>query len=400
MPPDARAATREAFLRDWGRALHTYGVPAHRLESALDELAEKLEVEAQFLSTPTSLMCAFGPPGDQRVSLSRLTPGSTNLARLVALDALGQGVHSGAIDVESASRQIQEILSEKAQFGRLAFTVAYALSSSAAAFFLGGRGVDIRWAGLVGLAVGALVALARDPPASRIVAPVGALLAAVGAGLAAHQGASATVVTLAGVLGLLPGLALTVAMTELGTGNLVSGTSRLAGAITTLLQLAFGTFTGRLVVTLLPPPTRPPRVPLPEWADAAGLVTMVVATVVLLNARWRHAGWLALGVVVAWGSTRLSAGRVDPDLIPFFGAMAVTAAANLAARLGRKPATLVSVPGLLLLVPGSIGLRGMTAMLDDAVKGMELLFQAGFVAVSLAAGVLVAHVIITPRRSL
>ena len=74
MPYDQRAATREAFLRDWGRALHTYGVPAHRLETALAELAEKLEVEAQFLSTPTSLMCAFGPPGEQRISLSRLTP--------------------------------------------------------------------------------------------------------------------------------------------------------------------------------------------------------------------------------------------------------------------------------------------------------------------------------------
>ena len=70
------------------------------------------------------------------------------------------------------------------------------------------------------------------------------------------------------------------------------------------------------------------------------------------------------------------------------------------ARLARVPATQVSVPGLLLLVPGSLGLLGLTTVTDDATRGVEMLFQAGFVAAALAAGVLVAHVLVAPRRSL
>ena len=209
-----------------------------------------------------------------------------------------------------------------------------------------------------------------------------------------------TVVTLAGVLGLLPGLALTVAMTELGTGNLVSGTSRLAGAVATLLQLAFGIVTGGLVANLLPPPVRPPRGTLPYWFDPAALALMTVALVVLLRARWRQAGWLALGLTASWGVTRASEGHVSPALVPFYGALAVTGTANLVARLARVPATQVSVPGLLLLVPGSLGLLGLTTVTDDATRGVEMLFQAGFVAAALAAGVLVAHVLVAPRRSL
>lgn len=391
---------REAFLRDWGVALHTYGVPAHRLESSLAELAARLGIEAQFLSTPTSLMCAFGPPGDQRVSLARLVPGSTDLGRLAALDALGQAVLAGRLGVEEGSRRLREILEAPLAYGRLASTLAFGGSSAAAAHFLGGGPLDVAAAALTGLVVGLLAALARSPEQARVVAPLGGLLAALGAALAASEGASIAVVTLAGVLVLLPGLAMTVAMTELATGNLVSGTTRLAGAVATLLQLAFGVAIGRTLAEWLPAPVRPPRVRLPEGADAAALVLMVVTLLVLLRARGRDLGWLALGTLTGWGAARFSSGLLGPDLAPFLGALAVTVVANLCARLARRPSSLVAVPGLLVLVPGSLGLRGMTTMMDDALKGVELLFRTGFVAVGLVAGVLVANVLVGPRRSL
>ncbi len=396
---DAQAVA-EAFLRDWGVALHTYGVPAHRLEASLSELAARLGVEAQFLSTPTSLMCAFGAAGEQRVTLERLTPGSSDLGRLSALDALGQAVLAGERSVGEGRARLVELLAAPPPFGRLWATLAYSGSSAAAAYFLGGAPVSIAAATLAGLLVGVVAALARSPEAGRVVVPLGGLLAALVAALAAREGASIAVVTLAGVLVLLPGLSITVGMTELATGNLVSGTARLAGAVATLLQLAFGIAVGRYAAEWLPPAARALRASLPAALDIPALALMVLTLVVLLQARWRDLGWVGLGTVTGWLGARLVSELIGPDLTPFFGAFAVTVVANLAARLARKPSSLVAVPGLLTLVPGSLGLRGMTTMLDDAIKGVELLFQTGFVAVGLVAGVLVAHVVVAPRRSL
>jgi len=396
----ADRAERERFLREWGCALHSHGVPAHRLEGALDELAKTLEVEGQFLSTPTSLMCAFGPMGDQRVSLARLVPGSTDLGRLATLDELGQAVLAGQIDAAEGVRRLEAALAAPRPFGLLAATLAYSGASAAAAVFLGGRPVDVLGSAITGLAVGVLAALGRDPDQMRLLTPVGGLVAATGAALSAHYGAASLVVTLAGVLVLLPGLSLTVAMTELATGNLVSGTSRLSGALATLFQLAFGAALGRYAADLLPRPLHPAHVALPAWADPLALAGMVVTLVVLLQARWRDAGWLALGIAVGRFGSQAASALVSPDLAPFVGALAIMVVANLTARVARRPSTLVAVPGLLVLVPGSLGLRGITAMFDDALRGLELLFQTGMVAVGLVAGVLIANVLVRPRRSL
>src|SRR4029079_14281814 len=57
---------RIEFLLRLGRALHTYGSGAHRLEDVLAHVTEKLGLEGQFFSTPTSIFAAFGSQGEQR----------------------------------------------------------------------------------------------------------------------------------------------------------------------------------------------------------------------------------------------------------------------------------------------------------------------------------------------
>jgi uncharacterized membrane protein YjjB (DUF3815 family) len=48
------------------------------------------------------------------------------------------------------------------------------------------------------------------------------------------------------------------------------------------------------------------------------------------------------------------------------------AISNLFARVRRQPATLTLVPAIVLLVPGSIGFRSLSAMLNrDVVPGVE-----------------------------
>ena len=58
-------------------------------------------------------------------------------------------------------------------------------------------------------------------------------------------------------------------------------------------------------------------------------------------------------------------------------------------------------PGLLILVPGSIGYKSLAAMVEsDTIKGVELAFSMMVIGAALAAGLLLANQIISPKRNL
>ena len=83
------------------------------------------------------------------------------------------------------------------------------------------------------------------------------------------------------------------------------------------------------------------------------------------------------------------------------GAFVVGLLGNAYARLLNRPAVVAAVPGILLLVPGAIGFRSITAFTThDAVEGIELAFQMLLVAMALVAGLLLANVALPPRKAL
>ena len=89
------------------------------------------------------------------------------------------------------------------------------------------------------------------------------------------------------------------------------------------------------------------------------------------------------------------------ELGVFVGALVVGAASNLYARFLNRPATVILVPGILLLVPGSIGFRSLASLLDrEVVLGVETAFRMVLMAVALVAGMLVSNVIAPPKRVL
>ena len=66
-----------------------------------------------------------------------------------------------------------------------------------------------------------------------------------------------------------------------------------------------------------------------------------------------------------------------------------------------RPASIVQIPGLILLVPGSIGMRSLSALLgQDVISGLETGFLAVMVAVALATGMILASALVPPRISL
>lgn len=406
----ARGERREAvhFLCMAAKLLHRHGTPAHRLEDTLTAAGAALGVRLQVMATPTSVELAFGGRR-QRTHLVRGEAGEAELGRLVALDRVIARVTAGELTPRQGRRRLRAVTEAPAAHGKLATVFAYALASGGAARFFSGNGAEILSSAALGLGLGLLaVAAGRRPGLGRLLAP---LAAALVAGLsmilaAAIPGLRAEVTILAALIVLIPGLSLTLAMTELATRHLVSGTARLAGSLTVFVTMAFGVAVAREIVGRVDPaPILELAAVAPgllaEPGEASRVFALLLAPVgfcVLFQARWVDAPAIAVTGIAAAELARHVGAGFGPELGAFVGAFVIGLGANAYAAWQRLPAAVVALPGLLLLVPGSIGFRSVTLLLgNDPSAGVEAAFRALLVAVALVAGVLAANVINLPK---
>jgi uncharacterized membrane protein YjjP (DUF1212 family) len=393
-----------SFVLELGNALHRAGYAAQRLEDSLGAVSDRLGLpNHQFFSTPTSIMASFGPLGLQRTHMLRVEPGEVNLGRLAALEQVALDVAQGRTLPADGTAAITRITTAPPPYGPGLTMLASGIVSGAATQFLGGGAREIVVATVLGLGLGILALLVSGRPRlTRVFEPVAAFLVSAGAmGLARAAGpVSVLLATLGGLIVLLPGLTLTVAMSELATRNLASGTARLSGAFMTFLAIAFGVALGNrlgaAVFGALPAAT---PTPVPAWSPWLAMLAAGLGFVVVLRAEARDAPWIvAIGGLGVLGG-RVGAATLGVELGTFAGALAVGLASSAYERWTRRPAAVVSVPGILLLVPGSVGFRGLTSLLErQAVVGIETIFGMIITAVALVAGLLLAAAIAPERR--
>ncbi|MFN8060337.1 MAG: threonine/serine exporter family protein [Vicinamibacterales bacterium] len=392
-----------AFVLKLGRALHAHGYSADRLEGVLDGVCVRLGLEGQFFSTPTSIFASFGPERSQRTHMIRVQPGATNLGRLSRLDAITREVMSGRVSPAEGSERIDVVLASPAPYSSLTAVGAFGLASGAACRFLGGGWMEMLVSAAVGLVVGVLArGFGPRPRLSRlfemVAAGVGAfLVSAIGTFVG---GFSTFTATLGGLLVLLPGFTVTVAMTELASQHLSSGTARLSGAFTIFLSITFGVLVGSQAAAACfgVPPIVTPVAP-PWWTEWAAVLLIPLALTVLLQAEARDIGWVVLSAVVAFVSLRAGAFVLGTALGAFTGALVIGVASDLFERRVRRLGLIPLVPGVMLLVPGSLGYRSLASLVErNVVGGVEAGFSMMLTGAGLVAGLLIANVLVPARE--
>ena len=403
LTPEQMAAV--SFILTIGRALHVYGSPAHRLEDALTRISNRIGVRGQFFSTPTSLFAAFGEDAQQRTYLVRVDPGEVNLEKLCLLDDVLERVARGEINAPMAIEMVRVIVDAPRRYGSALTTICFAVAPVGATIFFGGSWREMIVAGLAGLLIGLLSLMLRNVHRAR---PLFEILAGFTAAATAIIGAayfgplSAHTATLAGVIMLLPGLSLTVAINELATRNLASGTARLMGALTILMSLGFGVAIGFGLMELLP--VQSPLAPSQSasiWILIATVFVTAASLTVLFQARVKDMPFIAGAALLAFFGSRYGSAQFGPYLGVALGSFAVAVASNLLARWRNQPSAVTMLPGLILLVPGSLGFRSLQSLLDhDVVTAVEGGFSMLMIAVSIVAGVFVAAAVVPPRKAL
>lgn len=406
----ARLIVRAAQL------LHAYGTPAHRLERIVGRLSESFGETVQIFSTPTSIFLGFERDGEDRVRMLRVEPGAYDLGKLVDLDEILAAAESHEIDARTALDRIDTLDAAAPRYPAPAVIAGHALAAAAAAVLLGGGLPDALVSLLVGGAIGVLelfssrrrdVAGLFEPAAAFLAAAVGFAVASLSGGVVDDR-----VVALAAIIVVVPGLSLTVALIELTTRHLSSGTARLAGSVSAFVTIAFGALAGRAAAGLAfaPLPESVAAGAPPIGKTAAGLLAAVMVASLgfslLFRVRVREVPWIFTSCLVGIGAVRavgvLLAGVPEhPAIAAFAGALTVGLLANAYGRWLKRPATVPLVPGLLVLVPGSVGYRALRAFTEQhALSGVETTFQMLLLAAALVGGLLTASAVLPPRRSL
>ena len=333
--------------------------------------------------------------GAQRVRLLRVPPSDYNLTRLILLEKLAADFE-GPDSLDDAERRLKAILDTPPPWGARSLTPCGALlSGSVAALFHGGV-AEIVCGGITGAVfVLAYLRLSRrvrlNPVAPLLLCAMAALLAKALLPLFPQQAVFITI--LSAVILLLPGFTTTIALSELATGNLLSGSGRLAGAFILTLMMGAGMAIGlKLADVILPAASAGATVPLPEWAFWAGVAGLGVALLGVLQAPLRAAPVSIGACVIACLVSSVVGAHYGDIAAAFTSAFAVAFAGHLYQRFTAKPAALVQVPGLLVLVPGSVGFRGLNALIEqNFLEGIRITSGMVLTATALAVGTLLAN---------
>jgi uncharacterized membrane protein YjjB (DUF3815 family) len=198
------------------------------------------------------------------------------------------------------------------------------------------------------------------------------------------------------------GFSLTVALQELAAQDLISGTVRLTATLITFLGLVLGVALGSQFAGRLFGPAHiiPPN-PLPTWTYLPAVLVAGLAYILRLHVERRDAAWVLLACLVAVAAARVGTLLLGLQVGAFVGALLVGLASNLFALLRKRPAEVMQVPGLILLVPGSIGFRSAQALFTaQTTSGVQAAFQMFLTAIALVYGIFVANLLLPARRPL
>lgn len=402
---------RIAFIVELAERLHIYGTTAQRLEGAVLSVAERLRVDCEPWISPTALIMSFSDPqqlpGQSDITrVIRLPPGDTDLQRLVETDRIAEAVIAGEMGLAAAFDAMNVLDAPPSRSALVMQALAFGLVAAAVGGLLRLPWLDIAVAGFNGLLIGTLTLLAASRPRLReasdaLLAMVATIVVVLVATFVAPLNQNTVIV--ASLIVLLPGLSLTNAMNELTSQHLVSGTARAAGAFSTVLKLTLGTVIALYLAHLLglEPAVRALR-PQPAWVEWPALAAASLAFAVLFRAHVRDYALVMAAAASGYLISRYGGLAWGSPVGIFLAALVLTVAGNGYARWFDRPGALVRVPGIILLLPGSVSLRGMMDLIQrqDVGVGQDALLAVVNILLAVIAGLLFGNLLLPARKNL
>jgi uncharacterized membrane protein YjjB (DUF3815 family) len=325
----------------------------------------------------------------------RLGPADLDLTRLVTVLRYVDRIVSRPSSPTEAREGLRRQLRRPVYWPDGVHRLAFVTTSAAAAVLLGGGAQDVVFSAVAGAITLGVLSLVQGHKEWRPLQNVSvAFVLGVFGALCGVLGGSPAVIGLSGAILFLPGLSLTTALAEVSEGHWSTGSARLLGVAMVLAEFAAGVSLGWWAMGQLP-----------NLMDPVGLPAKVLHTVpilapatfaVLLKVRPADLPVVWLTAILGWVVASTVGGLAGAAL----GGLMVGAVAAPLGRFTRVPDLVLVLPGILQLVPGSLGVRGVEQLLSrNFDNGLDLGLLALETAGAIAAGVLAGQALTRPIRA-
>ena len=393
------------FMSQLGLAMTAAGQPVSASSTSLTKIAKAYGVDAEVSIVPNTLFVKLGTAGSSSLDLAAGLNRSYRLDQTADVLNLASQAEHAAISPAQGLRRLEEIERTPSRYSSAVRILGYAMIAVGVGLILEGSLAQLVACTLLGVLIGELKALSEGRRTAEVLVPVTSSLLVgiiVFSIVKADLVAGPLMLLIPPVVTLLPGAMLTTAMIELANGDAISGSSRLVAGATQLLLLVFGYVVAAQLVGL---PTAEAFAqsskPVLAWAPWLGVLIYGAGNYLHNTAPRRSLPWLWLVLYVAFIGQQLGAQALGGYLSGFVGAVAMTPVAYwIQRRPGAPPALVTFLPGFWLLVPGSLGLIGLTQIVaENGVAGMQTVGDMTFALVAVALGVMVGVALVRPLGS-
>lgn len=400
-------ANKRRFIIKLGQALHKYGTPAYRLEAHLNNVSDLLGVKANFLVSPTTLTFVLSEGLDEQDYnyIARVSPGDIDLGALARLDALVDELEKKQRTLSEAIDRIDET-EKQTSYGKLITFVAFGATSGSFAMLMNANWSSVLWSTALGFVVAIITFWASNSRrVANMLEPFAALIVGILASLVSLFDASVNVplVVLSSIIVYIPGLALTLGLSELAARHLISGTARVMDAAMLLFKLYFGAILGIALGALFWGDTLfVATATIPKWTLWPAITLLALCLSVLFKMRKRDVVWGVIAGYIAYGTTLWAGHYLGVALGAFAGAFALGLYSNFFSRVTNLPSSIVMLLGLVMLVPGSKVYIGLSAAVSgqNMINTPDIGTQSFLIFMSLVAGLIFSDVLLPSQKTL
>ena len=222
------------------------GAETYRVEETMSRICEQYGASVvDAFATPTILIVSFSYHDQLVHNIKRIHSRSVDLHKIHQINDLSRNIRANALSVEELTMRLRGIRNEK----RYPFLVTLCFSGICTfgfAFFFHGSIHDAIAAFLIGLLIKLSVNLAEQIKLnSFFVNALGGAVAALSAMILTYLGLAdhLDIVIISSIMLLVPGLAITNAIRDTVSGDLLSGLSRTVEAFLVAVAIAIGSGT-------------------------------------------------------------------------------------------------------------------------------------------------------------
>ncbi len=389
---------KAVFLATMAREMHLAGLATDSLEETLLGIALSIGLDVQVFALPTNITLAIGPRWNQKVVMMRLAPGRVNLRKIALLNLIYDDLRAGKVDYREAAVLLNDLDRRWPGLNPAWSIPALAIVAVGVGILLGAGVRELTVAACIGAFTGTISLLAsRNAVVARLYEVIAAFGGTIIVAAFTHYvwPSNIYISIVAGVVVLLPGYSLTLALHELANGDLVAGVARLGKVLSVLLALGCGALLGFAVIgpsLLTTGDIHTQAVPSRFWILAA--ILMATGLSVDLDARLRDFVWVFAASFVALLTSHLLDLTPVHDVSAFGSAFICGIVANLGARFLRIPQPVMLVPALLVLVPGSLSYESVLfAFQQNISTSLTFAANAAAAAIELVAGLLLSQLL-------